>query len=163
MDGGLSVESQLGKGTTITVRLPAVIDDEDSSKSPAMAANKPSSLDVMVVDDEPLVAGMLRIFLESAGHRVAVFLEGAEAVESFRSSAFDLVVVDLGMPYMDGWEVSRRINEIRPEVPIIISTGWNMTIDDATEHGVVVDTVLRKPFTMVELMDALSSAAANRT
>ena len=90
-------------------------------------------------------------------------MEGAEAVESFRSSAFDLVVVDLGMPHMDGWEVTRRINEIRPEVPIIISTGWNMTIDDAIEHGVVVATVLRKPFTMVELIEALSSAAANRS
>ena len=162
MDGVLTVESKLGVGTTFTVRFPAqsaelLTRSRTEDKTPSIG-----NLDVLVVDDEPLVAGMLRTFLESAGHHATVFLEGQGAVEAFREREYDLVIVDLGMPEMDGWEVSRHINGINSQVPIIMATGWNMTVDDGEEQGAVIDSVLRKPFAMVELAGAIEMAIKNR-
>ena len=126
--GFLTVASPPGLGTTFTARFPA---------APSQLANLPGaedstaevgSLRILVADDELLVAGMLKTFLESVGHNVAVCLNGAEAIEAFENKEFDLAVVDLAMPEVDGWQVSRRVNELRPEVPIIVVTGWNMTV-----------------------------------
>ena len=162
MDGVLTVESKLGVGTTFTVRFPAQSAELTAMSGSENQARRSSNLDVLVVDDEPLVAGMIRTFLESAGHHATVFLEGQGAVESFRAGEFDLVVVDLGMPDMDGWEVSRQISGINPHVPIIMATGWNMTVEDGQEQGVVIDSVLRKPFAMVELTEAIEVAMKRR-
>ena len=112
----------------------------------------------MVVDDEPLVAAMIRSLLESAGHGVTLCLESQQALDGFRRSHFDVALVDLGMPRLDGWEVSRQINRIRPGVPIIVVTGWSTTVADGEEHGAVVRTVLRKPFGMTELAGAIIEA-----
>lgn len=162
MDGKLSVESTPGTGTTFTVRLPAAQADLASPSEALEPDTSERKLHVMVVDDEPLVAGMLQTILESAGHRATVFLDAAEAVEAFSEGQFDLLVVDLAMPGMDGWEVSRRINEICPGVPIIVVTGSNTTADDGERHGAVVDTVLWKPSAMGELAQAIAEAIRRR-
>jgi CheY-like chemotaxis protein len=112
---------------------------------------------VLVVDDEPLVAGMLQTLLESVGHRTAVCLGGVEAVEVFKNRPFDLVIVDLAMPEVDGWEVSRRMNQTRPAVPIIVATGWNMKVEDGEDRGAVVSAVLKKPFGLDELNGAIAA------
>ena len=66
------------------------------------------------------------------------------------------------MPGMDGWEVSRRINEIRPGLPVIVATGSNMTVEDGQDQGAIVDAVLRKPFTVGELSDAVGDTTKRR-
>ena len=73
-----------------------------------------------------------------------------------------MVVVDLVMPVMDGWEASRRINEINPNVPIIVATGWNMSVEDGQEQGAVIDSVLRKLFSMIELSEAIEVVMKTR-
>lgn len=162
MEGVLSVKSSPGVGTTFTVGFPASSDEDSGIPDSKEKTPNIRNLHVLVVDDEPLVAGMLRTFLESSGHNASVYLEGEEAVIAFRRGAFDLVVVDLGMPVMDGWEVSRRINEINPNVPIIVATGWNMSVEDGQEQGAVIDSVLRKPFSMIELSEAIEVAMKTR-
>ena len=162
MDGTLQVESAPGKGTTFTIRFPAMAADLETSLNPGRLKQRDPKFDVMVVDDEPGVARMLGTFLQTAGHQASVFLDGAEAVEAFQKGEFDLVVVDLAMPGMDGWEVARRINEISPDVPIIVATGWNMTVDDGRDQGAVVSAVLRKPFVMGELAEAIELVTKGR-
>ena len=162
MEGVLSVKSSPGVGTTFTVRFPASSDEDSGIPDSKEKTPNIRNLHVLVVDDEPLVAGMLRTFLESSRHNASVYLEGEEAVIAFLRGAFDLVVVDLGMPVMDGWEVSRRINEINPNVPIIVATGWNMSVEDGQEQGAVIDSVLRKPFSMIELSEAIEVAMKTR-
>ncbi len=162
MDGQLTVESKLGLGTTFTAQFPAQSGELSPSSLSEDNVLDIRNLDVLVVDDETLVAGMLRTFLESAGHHASVFLEGREAVDAFRAGQFDSVVVDLGMTEMDGWEVSRRINGINPQAPIIMATGWNLTVEDGQEQGAVIDDVLRKPFVMGELTEAIQLAMKTR-
>ena len=83
-------------------------------------------------------------------------------MEAFEKGEFDLAIVDLGMPGMDGWEVSPRINELRRDVPIIVATGWNMTVQDGEDHGAVIDMVLRKPFDMSGLADSIEEVTKRR-
>ena len=106
---------------------------------------------VLVVDDEPLVADVFRTFLESAGHRVTSCLSANDALGIFQQHHFDLAVVDLGMPEIDGWELSRRLNRFSPEFPIIVATGWDVSVDDGKDRGANVSAVLKKPFGMREL------------
>ena len=160
--GKLSVDSQQGVGTTFTARLPAApaefaILPEAEGRAPEVA-----SLRILVAEDETLVAGMLRTFLESVGHNVTVCLDGAEAIETFEKQEFDLAVVDIGMPEVDGWAVSRRINELRPDVPIIVATGWNMTVEDGRDQGATVDSVLIKPFAIADLIEAVDHVIGRR-
>ena len=155
--GTLLVDSELGKGTTFTLRLPAAQTD----RSPVSRVREPRVqrryLEVLVVDDEPLVAGMLQTLLESVGHRAAICLSGLEAVDTFQAHEFDLAIVDLAMPEIDGWEVSRRMNQARPGVPIIVATGWNMRVEDGEERGAKVSAVLKKPFGLDELIGAIAT------
>ena len=159
MGGTLTAESEPGKGTTLTIRFPAASDDLAATANTGEAVSTNQGLDIMVVEDEPLVAGLFRTFLESLGHRVSVYLDGAEAVEAFEKNQSDLALVDLGLPGMDGWEVSRRINDILPETPIIVATGWNITVEDGQEQGAAVNAVLRKPFTMGDLAAAIADVS----
>jgi CheY-like chemotaxis protein len=62
------------------------------------------------------------------------------------------------MANMDGWEVSRQMNQLRPDFPIIIATGWNVSVEDARERGVLVNGILKKPFGMQELAQAIEEA-----
>lgn len=66
------------------------------------------------------------------------------------------------MPKVGGWEVSRRVNELHPSVPIIVVTGWNMRVEDGREQGAIVDSVLRKPFAKVDLIEAVDHVTGNR-
>ena len=156
--GTLSVDSEPGKGTSFFLRFPAAQPDRSAIARAKKPRQERRYLEVLVVDDEPLVAGMLQTLLESVGHRATVCLGGAEAVEVFQTREFDLVMVDLAMPEMDGWEVSRRINEIRSGVPIIVATGWNMKVEDGDVRGAVVSAVLKKPFGLEQLNDAVANA-----
>ena len=160
--GTLSVASEQGLGTTFTARFPGAPAGVATSLDADVIEPDVRCLHVLVAEDEPLVAGMLRRFLESVGHDVTVCLNGAEAIEAFENKEFDLLVVDLAMPKVDGWEVSHRVNDLRPQVPIIVVTGWNMTVEDGREQGAIVDSVLRKPFAKADLIEAVDHVTGYR-
>ena len=156
--GTIQVASQPGCGATFTIRLPAESPQCDTPAAfrPAGAPRNP--LSVLVVDDEPHVAGVLKAFLESLGHRVVVCHDGPAALETFQKDRFNLVVVDLGMPVMDGWELARRLNRQSPGFPILVATGWSVGEEDAASQGAEIRGVVRKPFSLKELAQAVDRA-----
>jgi CheY-like chemotaxis protein/two-component sensor histidine kinase len=156
-DGKISASSQEGQGATFTIRLPYSTGPVTNNAVPDQSAGR-RMLSPLVVDDESLVAEVFRTFLEAFGHRVVVCLNGANALEAFQREDFDLALIDLGMANMDGWEVSRQMNQLRPDFPIIIATGWNVSVEDARERGVRVNAILKKPFGMQELAQAIEEA-----
>lgn len=156
-DGIISVNSQEGKGAAFTIRLPYSAGPVTNNAVPDQPARR-RMLSALVVDDEPLVAEVFRTFLEAFGHRVVVCLNGANALEVFQQGDFDLALVDLGMPNMDGWEVSRQLNQRCPDFPIIIATGWDLSLEDASDRQVRVNAILKKPFGMQELEQAVEQA-----
>jgi CheY-like chemotaxis protein len=115
---------------------------------------------VMTVEDDPIVRADLRLVLEDAGFGVcAGARDGIEAVELARLHAPDLIVLDLGLPRLDGIEATRRILRER-DVPIIALTGRSLSLAmEAVEAGAV--TFLRKPFVESELVDTVTTALAS--
>jgi PAS domain S-box-containing protein len=158
--GAIQVASQPGRGSTFTIRMPV---PPPQPKAPEAVPAEPAlrtALSVLVVDDEPQVAGVLKNFLQSLGYRVTVRSDGHSALDAFQQERFDLAVVDLGMPVMDGWELTRRLNRQRPAFPVVVATGWNLSKEDLEGTGARVRAVVHKPFTLKELSNAVDLAVA---
>ncbi|HYH20023.1 MAG TPA: response regulator [Azospirillum sp.] len=117
---------------------------------------------VIVADDEILVATTLADILEEAGYRVTVTHNGLEALEAEQRDPADLLLTDLRMPRLDGIALIGRIRAQRPELPIVVMTGYSESLPVA-EPGRLV--VLRKPFApdaVIETIRALLGPAPGR-
>jgi DNA-binding response OmpR family regulator len=115
-----------------------------------------------VVDDDPLLLKSLRDTLDTDGHAVTTAGGGLAGLEAFSAAReanapFDLVITDLGMPYVDGRQVASGVKELSPATPVILLTGWGQRLMDDGETPAHVDRVLNKPPKLVELRAALAS------
>ena len=121
------------------------------------------NLRCLVVDDEPPVRAVLGDILESAGHSVVTLGDGAEAIARFSAETFDLVVTDLAMPRVSGWQVARAVKQAAPQVPVFLVTGFGVELsaDERRTHG--VDVVLVKPLQIQEILDAVAEVARARS
>ena len=129
MHGDISVTSAPGQGSSFVLRLPLkVVHDAPASKSPAMlpAAAFGSPLRVLVAEDHPVNRQYMAALLANLGHQAHFAANGQEALEAARSKAFDLVLMDLHMPLLDGVAATRAIralpNAQRSTVPIVAMT-----------------------------------------
>jgi CheY-like chemotaxis protein len=125
----------------------------------------PSSLRILVIDDDPLVTEVLCDILERDGHQVTTADGGEAGIGVFRETrdrgeAFAVVLTDLGMPYVDGRRVATAVKADSPSTPVILLTGWGRRLvaeEDIPPH---VDRVLSKPPDLIELREALASCSA---
>ena len=148
--------TRLDSGYTMTWAAPSMAPSNPASAEDA--GLQVSSLKVLVVEDEPMVAMAVKTFLQRMGHQVTECPNGEAALEAMSQHSFDLAVVDLWMPEMDGWEVCRRINRLRPEVPVILASGRMVTVEDGLVLEARVGAVLAKPFGCQQLRDAIQTA-----
>jgi len=160
----LEIESSPGQGTTFRLTFPAA-----AAAPPAPAAKSgsppvPVKMRVLVVDDDPLVAKVLRDTLKADGHDVTTANGGQAGIDVFRAThasgeTFDLVMTDLGMPYVDGRKVAAAVKEASPSTPVILLTGWGQSLLDEGETPPHVDCLLSKPPKLAELREALAGFA----
>ena len=113
---------------------------------------------VLVIDDDEDIRKLLTDILTSAGHQVTDVCSGAEAAAIFKKDNFDLVLTDLEMPEMSGWEIARSLKKLDPNIMIALITGWGETIDSAQLQESGIDRVVNKPFRMDQIL-ALAGAA----
>jgi DNA-binding response OmpR family regulator len=106
---------------------------------------------VLVVDDEPKIVQLARDYLEHAGFTVASASDGREALASFRANAPDLIVLDLGLPLVDGLDVARAIRK-SSNVPIVMLTGRGDEADRVAGLELGADDYVTKPFSPKELV-----------
>ena len=94
--------------------------------------------------------------LDQIGHEVTVVSQGQEAVALLEKGDYDLVITDLGMPDISGWEVSKAVKQKRQETPVILITGWGVQLDSEEMSRSGVDGVIAKPFSKQDLTEQLS-------
>ncbi len=114
--------------------------------------NNPSPVkNILIIDDEPLITELLASILERLNYKSKVATYGKQGLEMFEKEAFDLVITDLGMPDISGWDVSKIVKQKKPEVPVIIITGWGLDPDPNKMKDSKVDQIITKPFQIDQL------------
>lgn len=117
---------------------------------------------ILVVDDDRAVQMTIRLLLERAGHSVTVAGDGQKGLSAFESEDFDLLILDIFMPGMDGIETMRLIHQQRPTVPIIVSSGRPLAQDTTREPDFLAMAIklgavlsLPKPFKPAALLETV--------
>jgi signal transduction histidine kinase len=154
--GELSLRANDGKGTVVTLRLPGA--------APAAAVAEPApvaagpALHILVIDDELPVRDALVDSLAEDGHMVIAAASGPEGLARLADGAqVDVVVTDLGMPEMTGWDVARAVRTRHPGLRVGLITGWAVALEISDEERGAVDFLIAKPYTMEALRSALIS------
>jgi PAS domain S-box-containing protein len=161
--GGLVVESEPGRGSTFTVLIPAS-GERSARYEPPPAGDLSANGTVLVVDDEQLVRTSARLALERYGYRVLLAENGRRALEVFEqfSGEISAVVLDLTMPVMSGEETLRRLQAIRPDVCVVLSSGYNEAEAVRRFRGYGLAGFLQKPYTAARLAEAVKTACPER-
>lgn len=156
--GEIQIQSQEGKGTVTTIRLPKA--SEYEAGQPAQPAQRlERKLRILVVDDDENIRSILNDILALEGHLVVEADSGNSAVETFEPEKFDLVITDLGMPGMSGWEVAKSVKEKDPAKPVILISGWGGQIDNQKLKESKIDFLLCKPFNIEQIRSVLAQAS----
>ena len=161
--GSVAIDSEIGKGTTVRLRLHASrFQIIPASEGPAERQTPPEqAARVLLVDDDPRLLTVLSDVLRSEGHAITVAANGEEAVAVFDPAAHDVVITDLGMPRMNGWEVAERIKTRSPATAVFILTGWGEGVS-AHESMQFVDRVIAKPVSAEALLEQLAGLTRSR-
>ncbi|MCJ8498979.1 hybrid sensor histidine kinase/response regulator [Desulfatitalea alkaliphila] len=149
----LAVESRVGQGTTFAIRFP-VTEEPAQAQSSAETAELPMGTEhVLVVDDEPAVLNAIGQTLQRLGYTVTRHTVPLAALDQFRArpEAFDLLITDMSMPQMNGHQLAREILRIRPDLPVILCTGYSNLITDETAFQTGIRAFATKPIAKKEL------------
>ncbi len=149
--GEIDVESEPGKGTAFIISLHTDAEERRHDRTPE-ATPWGKGARILVIDDEQHVRGVLSRGLSNFNHQVVEAHSGEQGLKLFQEMNFDLVLTDLGMPTMSGWEVCRAIKKIKPNTPVGMITGWGMEIDKVKREENGVDFVVSKPFDFNEIL-----------
>lgn len=154
--GAITVSSKLGKGTTFDVYFPV----NDSKINPKVKDTKPLPTGnecILFVDDEKAVVDTAKEALDRLGYHVVARTSSIEALEAFRSfpEKFDLVISDLTMPNMTGDNLAKELIQIRPNIPIIICSGFSQIIAEEDIKEIGIKDLLTKPFSIHDLANTI--------
>ena len=151
--GDIQVKSKSGKGTTFSIKLTRA--EAAKTQTASKIGECSSSYRLLLVEDEPEILNLLRDMLRLKGHRVVAMSDGEKALELIDSSHFDLVLTDLGMPVVSGWEVAKRAKAKNPKTPVVMITGWGAQYEDIDLASRGVDLMLAKPLSWDKLLSSI--------
>src|SRR3989440_9422960 len=144
LEGTVDVVSQVGVGTIFRIRLPIVKCPMQAQPGLDFVSNHPSpskssQTRILVVDDEEYVRDLLRDILEKEGCEAVVAEGGHQALSLFENGNFDAVFTDVGMPDMNGWELSRAVRKRNSNIPVAVITGWGEAVGSHERQAARVD------------------------
>ncbi|RZB38358.1 MAG: hypothetical protein SRB2_00106 [Desulfobacteraceae bacterium Eth-SRB2] len=145
--GEIKVYSEQGKGSTFHVFLPVIETRAETNKTEAIAPFRQGNERILLVDDEEQIVKMQNEMLELLGYHVTPRTSSIETLEAFRvqPDKFDLVITDMTMPNMNGAELASKLVEIRPDIPIIICTGFSEKMSKERADALGIKSFLMKP------------------
>jgi PAS domain S-box-containing protein len=158
--GALKVYSEIGEGTTIKILLPAEAGPATKPTQNAAPESAPAGGTVLIVEDEDVVRGIAEAILSHNGLRIIGACDGQDGLDKFQENQQDVSVVllDLTMPRMGGVEAFRLLRQLRPDLPVVLMSGYNE--QDAVQRftGKGLAGFVQKPFTAVSLTAAIHKA-----
>ncbi|HEV8481828.1 MAG TPA: ATP-binding protein, partial [Candidatus Eisenbacteria bacterium] len=165
--GRITVDSAPERGTRIRMVFPRSATPPSLARVEALlpatqVAASSDILEVLAVDDEPAVLDLLGDIIETLGHRVTRFSSAPEALATLQPGRYDLVLTDLGMPGMSGWEFSRALRAVDPTVPHAWITGWGEELVGDASRRDGTDAIVAKPFTIDDVKKLLALASSRR-
>ena len=156
-NGAIQVESVPGQGTTFSLYFPRIVAAEEVGARFAETHLPAGEGRIMFIDDEPALANLGRQLLETLGYEAESFVSSREALDRFREApdAFDLVLTDLTMPEITGAELAKEMLSLRPDIPVVVCTGYTdyFTEEDAKKIG--VREYLFKPLSVSKLAQVI--------
>lgn len=162
--GIIDVESEVGHGATFTIYLPAVSRPQQTRNPLPSAAPQNGSGTILVVDDEPYVLKTLTSILGDLGYRVLPAENGHQAIERFKTASdlIDGVLLDMIMPDMNGRQVLKVLKSLRPDVKVILSSGYSL--NGLGEYGpdTKSDGFIQKPYSVQQLAATLDEVLHGR-
>ncbi len=166
LDGEIGVESTVGEGSVFWLRFPLKTSHKPVDQTNAQSTDTATSaLNILLAEDNDMNAFVVRNLLESEGHQISWVEDGEQAVEAIKSDEYDVVLMDINMPKLDGLEATKRIRDEVPkaaDTPIFAFSA-NVLPDDTTrfrENG--MDGFIAKPIQIDELRAALSAVSKGR-
>ncbi len=146
--GAIKMESEPGKGASFHVYFPSIQEDTRQESLEKQQAIPGGHEHVLLIDDEAFLLDMGADMLRSLGYSVTVRRSGFEALEIFgeRPDQFDLVVTDQTMPGMTGMELARKLREIRPELPVLVCSGYTDRMSEEEARQIGIKQYIMKPF-----------------
>ncbi len=151
--GDIQVRSKQGKGTTFLLKL---VRAEALKVQPGgQAVEGTSSYRLLLVEDDPEILNILRDMLRLKGHRVMAVNDSEKALDIIDSNEFDLVLTDLGMPVVSGWDIAKRVKQKDPKIPVVMITGWGAQFEDEDLTSRGVDLMLAKPLSWDKLLGSI--------
>jgi CheY-like chemotaxis protein len=151
-DGAITVKSQPGQGTSFTIRIP-LVEVEAKDQAPEAAPLPLGHERILFVDDEPFIIEISSQILERLGYRVETRTDPLEALEMFKRDPgqYDLVITDMTMPKMTGDRLALELLRIRPEMPILLCTGFSERITEAAALEMGIRGFIMKPIAVAEI------------
>ena len=157
----IEIESARGRGSAFRILFPVPASPADAASVVIPPVPRSSRLRLLIVDDDPLIIKSLRDILEDDGHEVVAAGGGQPGIDTFLHAhqdgrPFDLVITDLGMPYVDGRRVAEAIKTASASTPVVMLTGWGERMAADGDIPAHVDLVLGKPPKLRELRAAFA-------
>ncbi len=162
--GEIKVSSEIGRGTVFDIYLPEtkvyhVSSDNNLEKSVYESGTET----ILFVDDEPLIAELSNDLLIESGYSVKCVTDSIEALDIFKQDPdkYDILITDMTMPNMTGTKLTTEVHKIRPDIPVIVCTGFNENINDDNFRSMGVDALVVKPMDMKEFLGIIRNVLDN--
>ncbi|MFH1983147.1 MAG: cache domain-containing protein [Pseudomonadota bacterium] len=162
--GNITVESTAGEGTTFHILLPVIEADVTTDRAPEVRMPGGSER-ILFVDDEKTTIDSLQSVLERLGYHVTARTSSLEAFDTFRRGpdGFDLVITDMTMPEMTGKALAEALIAIRPDIPIILCTGFSDQIDEKRAQEIGIRAFVMKPVAIHDLAQLIRKTLDDRS
>ena len=157
--GDIAIESEEGKGSTFRIRLPKAHLLHYHAEPPDMTAETaPLKGRILLIEDEEYNRELFLNALVLDGHQVVAAADGPTGLEQFEQESFDLVLTDLSMPGMNGWQVAAAVKQKDPQVRVILMSGGALFEDEGSAQEAGVDFLLPKPVPLDALYETVRKA-----
>ncbi|MCJ7459517.1 MAG: response regulator [candidate division Zixibacteria bacterium] len=154
--GTMSVDSELGEGTCIWLKFPVSRKAREEEEKITVIDFQPAN--ILVIEDEKNMRDIILEMLSEQGHSVTLAVDGKQGIEFFKRGIYDLVLTNLSMPEMSGWEVIREIKSANPYVKVALMTGCGTQTKEEEAKAKGADFLISKPFKKNQLLFAVSEA-----